>query len=406
MKVLKFGGSSVATPQRIKSIIDIVKPRLVHERLCIVFSAFGGVTDSLIQISQLALDGQPTYKEELAKLEQRHLESVRGLISLQRQSGVLAQVKITVNELADILHGVFLVKERTPRSLDYIMSFGERLSASIISEVFKDAGIEAEFLDARKVVRTDDHFGYARVDFEVTNRLINNYFSQSTSTQIITGFIGTSQSGETTTLGRSGSDYTAAIFAGALKAESLEIWTDVDGMMTADPRKVKKAFTVKEMTYEEAMELSHFGAKVIFPATMQPAMVNQIPIWIKNTFNPQHPGTCISNNANGKAPIIKGISSMSNISLLNVQGSGLMGVVGVSMRLFATLAREKINVILISQASSEHSICFAIESGSAIQAKQAIEKEFQYEILNREMNAVTIEDSCAIVATVGENMKH
>ncbi|MFM8832810.1 MAG: bifunctional aspartate kinase/homoserine dehydrogenase I, partial [Cytophagales bacterium] len=170
MKVLKFGGSSVATPQRIKSIIDIVKPRLVHERLCIVFSAFGGVTDSLIQISQLALDGQPTYKEELAKLEQRHLESVRGLISLQRQSGVLAQVKITVNELADILHGVFLVKERTPRSLDYIMSFGERLSASIISEVFKDAGIEAEFLDARKVVRTDDHFGYARVDFEVTNR--------------------------------------------------------------------------------------------------------------------------------------------------------------------------------------------------------------------------------------------
>ncbi|MFM7853543.1 MAG: aspartate kinase, partial [Flammeovirgaceae bacterium] len=406
MKVLKFGGSSVATPQRIKSIIDIVKPRLVHERLCIVFSAFGGVTDSLIQISQLALDGQPTYKEELAKLEQRHLESVRGLISLQRQSGVLAQVKITVNELADILHGVFLVKERTPRSLDYIMSFGERLSASIISEVFKDAGIEAEFLDARKVVRTDDHFGYARVDFEVTNRLINNYFSQSTSTQIITGFIGTSQSGETTTLGRSGSDYTAAIFAGALKAESLEIWTDVDGMMTADPRKVKKAFTVKEMTYEEAMELSHFGAKVIFPATMQPAMVNQIPIWIKNTFNPQHPGTCISNNANGKAPIIKGISSMSNISLLNVQGSGLMGVVGVSMRLFATLAREKINVILISQASSEHSICFAIESGSAIPAKQAIEKEFQYEILNREMNAVTIEDSCAIVATVGENMKH
>jgi aspartokinase/homoserine dehydrogenase 1 len=406
MKVLKFGGSSVATPQRINSIIEIVKPRLVHEPMCLVFSAFGGVTDLLIQISQLALAGQPTYKEELVKIEQRHLEAVRALISLQRQSGVLAQVKVTINELADILHGVFLVKERTPRSLDFIMSFGERLSAYIISEAFKDAGINAEFLDARRVVRTDGQFGYARVNFEVTNQQVNDLFSRSTSVQIITGFIGTSESGETTTLGRSGSDYTAAIFAGALKAESLEIWTDVDGMMTADPRKVKKAFTVKEMTYEEAMELSHFGAKVIFPATMQPAMVNQIPIWIKNTFNPTHVGTCISRNANGKALIIKGISSMDNISLLNVQGSGMMGVVGVSMRLFATLAREKINVILISQASSEHSICLAIESAVASQAKAAIEKEFYYEVLNRDMNAVTIENDCAIVAIVGENMKH
>ncbi|MFM8912787.1 MAG: aspartate kinase, partial [Flammeovirgaceae bacterium] len=406
MKVLKFGGSSVATPQRIKSIVEIVKPRLAHERMCLVFSAFGGVTDVLIQISQLALNGHASYKDELSKLEQRHLDAVRNLLSLQRQSSVLAQVKVTINELEDILHGIFLVKERTPRSLDYIMSFGERLSAYIISEVFKDAAIDTEFLDARKVVRTDDHFGYARVNFEVTHQLINQHFLTSNRVQVITGFIGTSESGETTTLGRSGSDYTAAIFAGALKADSLEIWTDVDGMMTADPRKVKKAFTVKEMTYEEAMELSHFGAKVIFPSTMQPAMVNQIPIWIKNTFNPTHNGTCISRNANGKALIIKGISSMNNISLLNVQGSGMMGVVGVSMRLFATLAREKINVILISQASSEHSICFAIESAAAAQAKAAIEKEFYYEILNRDMNTVAVENDCAIVAIVGENMKH
>lgn len=406
MKVLKFGGSSAATPERIKGIIQIVKPRLAQEKIAIVFSAFGGVTDTLIQMSEHALASNDQYKEQLAQLEKRHLDAVRALVSMQKQSAVLAQVKFTINELEDILHGIFLVKERTPRSLDYIMSFGERLSAFVIAEALKDEGVDAEFLDARKVVRTDHQFGYARVNFVVTNRLINDYFSNTQKLQVITGFIGSSENGETTTLGRSGSDYTAAIFAGALKSESVEIWTDVDGMMTADPRKVKKAFSVKEMTYEEAMELSHFGAKVIFPATMQPAMANQIPIWIKNTFNPQHPGTCISNNANGKALIIKGISSMSNITLLNVQGSGLMGVVGVSMRLFATLARVKINVILISQASSEHSICFAIESGSAIQAKQAIEKEFQYEILNREMNAVTIEDSCAIVAIVGENMKH
>lgn len=406
MKVLKFGGSSVATPERIKAIVQIVKPRLAQEKIAIVFSAFGGVTDTLIQMSEHALASNDQYKEQLAQLEKRHLDAVRALVSMQKQSAVLAQVKFTINELEDILHGIFLVKERTPRSLDYIMSFGERLSAFVIAEALKDEGIDAEFLDARRVVRTDHQFGYARVNFVATNRLINDYFSNTQKLQVITGFIGSSENGETTTLGRSGSDYTAAIFAGALKSESVEIWTDVDGMMTADPRKVKKAFSVKEMTYEEAMELSHFGAKVIFPATMQPAMANQIPIWIKNTFNPQHPGTCISKNANGKALIIKGISSMSNISLLNVQGSGLMGVVGVSMRLFATLAREKVNVILISQASSEHSICFAIESGLAMQAKQAIEKEFQYEILNREMNVVTIEDSCAIVAIVGENMKH
>lgn len=406
MKVLKFGGSSVATPERIKTIVQIVKPRLAQEKIAIVFSAFGGVTDTLIQMSEHALASNDQYKEQLAQLEKRHLDAVRALVSMQKQSAVLAQVKFTINELEDILHGIFLVKERTPRSLDYIMSFGERLSAFVIAEALKDEGIDAEFLDARRVVRTDHQFGYARVNFVATNRMINGHFSNTQKLQVITGFIGSSENGETTTLGRSGSDYTAAIFAGALKSESVEIWTDVDGMMTADPRKVKKAFSVKEMTYEEAMELSHFGAKVIFPATMQPAMANQIPIWIKNTFNPQHSGTCISNNANGKALIIKGISSMSNITLLNVQGSGLMGVVGVSMRLFATLAREKINVILISQASSEHSICFAIESGLAVQAKQAIEKEFQYEILNREMNAVTIEDSCAIVAIVGENMKH
>ena len=406
MKILKFGGSSVSTPQRIKSVIEIVKPQLGNQDIALVFSAFGGITDTIIKLSGLALSGSTEYKDQLAQLEKQHLDAVRELIDMQHQSSVLAQVKFMINELEDVLHGVFLVKERTPRSLDYIMSFGERLSAYIISEAFKNAGIAAEFLDARKVVRTDNHFGYAKINFEVTNKLIRDHFKNHQDLQIITGFIGTSDSGETTTIGRSGSDYTGAIFAGALHATSLEIWTDVDGMMTADPRKVKKAFTVKEMTYEEAMELSHFGAKVIFPATMQPAMINKIPIWIKNTFNPSFPGTIISDQANGKNLIIKGISSISNISLLNVQGSGLIGVVGVSMRLFGTLAKEKINVILISQASSEHSICFAVESMFSTQAKSAIEKEFQYEILNNEMNRVVVETDRAIVAIVGENMKH
>ncbi|MBA4057479.1 MAG: bifunctional aspartate kinase/homoserine dehydrogenase I, partial [Marivirga sp.] len=382
MKVMKFGGSSVATPARIQSVIEIVKPYLLKE-VVVVFSAFGGVTDTLIQISKLALEGHNDYKAKLADLEKRHLDTVRELIDIQRQSGILAQVKFMINELEDVLHGVYLVKERTPRTLDYVMSFGERLSAYIISEAFRDSGHAAEFLDARKVIRTDNHFGYAKVDFEVTNKLIKDYFKHHQDVQIITGFVATSESGETTTLGRSGSDYTAAIFAGALNATDLEIWTDVDGMMTADPRKVKKAFTVPEMSYEEAMELSHFGAKVIFPATMQPAMANRIPIWIKNTFNPAFKGTVIhSESGNGK--MIKGISSMNGVSLLSLQGSGLLGVVGASMRLFATLARENVNVILISQASSEHSICFAVENFSAANAKSAIEREFQYEIRNEE----------------------
>ena len=404
MKILKFGGSSVATPQRIKSVIEILKPYLSQE-VAIVFSAFGGVTDQLITMSLLALEGDAAYKQKLEEFERRHLDAVRELISVQKQSGILAQVKIKINELEDVLHGVYLVKERTARTLDYIMSFGERLSAYIIAEAMKDRDIGAAFLDARHVVKTDSHFGYAKVDFELTNKLIVDHFKHHQDTQVITGFIGTSETGETTTLGRSGSDYTAAIFAGALNATDLEIWTDVDGMMTADPRLVKKAFTVPQMSYEEAMELSHFGAKVIFPATMRPAMVNRIPIWIKNTFNPTFEGTKIHADAtNGK--LIKGISSMNGISLLNVQGSGLLGVVGVSMRLFATLAREKINVILISQASSEHSICIAIESAHAKLAKQVIEKEFQNEIRNEEIDEVQIEGDLSIVAVVGDGMKH
>lgn len=404
MKILKFGGSSVATPDRIRSVINIVKPYLSGP-VAVVFSAFGGVTDELIAISDMALAGDEQYRTKADKLERRHLDAVRELVSIQKQSGILAQVKIKMNELEDVLHGVYLVKERTPRTLDYIMSFGERLSAFIIAEAMKDQGIAAEYLDARTVIATDDHFGNAKVDFAVTHQRITRHFEVHRAVQVITGFIATAESGETTTLGRSGSDYTAAIFAAALQATDLEIWTDVNGMMTADPRLVKKAFTVPRMSYEEAMELSHFGAKVIFPATMQPAMVNKIPIWIRNTFNPSFQGTLIhAESTNGK--LIKGISSMNGVSLLNIQGSGLLGVVGVSMRLFATLAREKINVILISQASSEHSICIAVDTHASAKAKQAIEREFIYEIRNEEIDEVQIQSELSIVAVVGDGMKH
>ena len=405
MKVLKFGGSSVATPERIKSVIGIVRSYPV-DQVVLVFSAFGGVTDVLIQLSDQALSGDDRYKATLTQLEERHLDAVRALIGIQRQSGIIATVKTMINELEDVIHGIYLVKERTPRMLDFVMSFGERLSAYVISEAFTNEGVNCEFLDARRIIRTDSNFGHAKVDFATTNKLIDEHFKTQKKLQVVTGFIATAETGETTTLGRSGSDYTAAILAGGLHATALEIWTDVDGMMTADPRKVKKAFTVKEMTYQEAMELSHFGAKVIFPATMQPAMSNNIPIWVKNTFNPSFEGTIIRSVGNGKDLIIKGISSMNNMSLLSVQGTGLQGVVGVSMRLFAALAKENVNVILISQASSEHSICFAVENSSTVRAKSAIEKEFLYEIKSSEMDHVSVENNLAIVAIVGENMRH
>lgn len=404
MKILKFGGSSVATTPRIRQVIDIISAAK-KEMQAVVFSAVGGVTDQLIHCSTLALNGNPEYKTALSKLSEQHLNMVRELIPVSHQSGILAQVTIQFNALEDVLHGVYLVKERTARTLDYIMSFGERISAFIISEALREQGVDCEYLDARKVIRTDDQFGAARVDFEITNKQIADHFNQYQKLQVVTGFIASSESGETTTLGRSGSDYTAAILAGALQVDELEIWTDVDGILTANPKQVKKAFTIPELSYEEAMELSHFGAKVIFPATMRPAMAHHIPIWIKNTFNPGARGTRISaQGANGK--IVKGISSIDTISLLNIQGSGMMGVVGVSMRLFSALAQEKINVILISQASSEHSICIAVDNQQALRAKKALEHEFEFEISNKRIDAIDVNSDLSIIALVGDGMKH
>jgi len=404
MKVIKFGGSSVGTPERIRSVIEIVR-RYDTRELVMVVSAFGGVTDQLIRVSNLAVQGNASYKEVLGAVEARHLEAVRNLIGIGRQTAVLAQVKFGINELEDILHGVFLIRELTARTQDYIMSFGERLSATIIAEAVREVGLESVYVDARTVIRTDTRFGYARVNFETTDRLIRELYKQSAGIRVVTGFIASAETGETTTLGRSGSDYTAAIFAGALQSEDLEIWTDVDGMMTADPRLVKKAFTVPSMSYEEAMELSHFGAKVIFPATMKPAMSHGIPIWIKNTFNPDFKGTVIRGEETDTRPV-KGISSMKGITLINLQGSGLMGVVGVSKRVFSTLADEQINVVLISQASSEHSICIAVEQASGDHALTALRQEFRLEIGQGQIDEIAATHDLAIIAVVGDGMKH
>ncbi|MGY6522558.1 MAG: bifunctional aspartate kinase/homoserine dehydrogenase I [Mongoliitalea sp.] len=405
MKILKFGGSSVANATNIRKVFNILQEQKALGEFAVVFSAFGGVTEILLACAQKANAGDRSYVGELKALEERHYEILKSLIPIQHQSSVLTYVKVRFNELEDVFHGIYLIKECSPRTLDYVASFGERLSAFILAEALKVEGFDSVFVDAREVIRTNNRFGNAKVDFPTTNDLIADFFHNRPGLKVITGFIASSEKGETTTLGRSGSDYTAAIFASALNATSLEIWTDVSGVMTSDPRLVYTAFTIPQLTYNEAMELSHFGAKVIFPATMQPAMKKGIPIYIKNTFEPENAGTLI-NGDDPSGQIIKGVSSMSGISLLNIQGAGLIEVVGVSRRVFGSLADAGVNVILISQASSEHSICVAVRGHEVGKAKEAIEQEFLPEIKNGEMDPVLITPNMAVVAAVGENMKH
>jgi aspartokinase/homoserine dehydrogenase 1 len=413
MKVLKFGGTSVGNPERISGVLKILANRIrTEKRLSVVFSAYAGITDQLIRLGTLAAQSNAAYIQIFKDLEQRHLETVKALISVKNQSGVLAAVKISLNELEEILQGVYLVKELTAKTLDYIMSFGERLSTFTISEALKDQGVTNTYIDSRQIIKTDNNFGRARVHFKETVACINKYIPDRRAAAgaadlfLITGFIGSTSNNETTTLGRGGSDYSASIIGAALNAEEIEIWTDVDGVLTADPGKVKNAFPIDYLTYEEAMEMSHFGARVIYPPTMQPALNKNIPLRVKNTLNPGFSGSVISKRKKTCSYLIKGISSIDEIALVQIQGSGLIGIAGIAERVFSALAREKINVILISQASSEHSICLAIRPEHQQSARKALEEEFRYEIRANEVSEISIENDLTILAVVGENMRH
>ena len=406
MKVLKFGGTSCGTVSSIQAVLEIIKGKQAQEKgVAAVFSAMSGVTNKLIEAGYKATEGDLTYLEIIQAIENRHFEVVRALIEVKSQSKVFANIRTIINELDDLLKGISLIKEISLRTCDLVVSFGERLSTTLIYEILKAQGVDCQFLDARKVVRTNANFGMAEVNFEVTNRQIQEYFSKTKSLQLITGFIGSTEKGETTTLGRGGSDYTGSIFGAALNAEEIEIWTDVDGMMTADPRKVKNAFTIPTVTYSEAMELTHFGAKVIYPPSLQPAFAKNIPIRVLNTFNTDFIGTVVNRSAEPSEYIITGISSIDNLALVNLQGSGMIGVAGVSAKLFTVLAKHKISVILISQASSEHSICFAIEPSASVEVKEILEKEFKAEIAIGDVEGIEIQENLSVIAVVGEGMK-
>lgn len=405
-KVFKFGGSSIRTPGRIEQVIGIIQRAQKQDQIKgVIFSALGGITDQLIQISHQAAQTNSQYKITLNEIEARHFKAIDALIKNEHQNKIREHIQLIMQELKDTLHGVFLVKELSPKTLDFVMSFGERLSACIISEILNESGIKCEYLDTRSVIRTDINFGNARVDWVQTRKSIIEHFESHQDLQIITGFIASTPQGETTTLGRGGSDYTAALIGAALKVDEIEVWSDVNGVLTADPNKVDKAFSIDSLTYDEAMEMSHFGAKVIYPPTIQPAAKQHIPIRIRNTMNPEFPGTVIGKTSDSQMTV-KGISSIDNISLMRVQGSGLIGVAGIAKRLFGALSDKKISVIMISQASSEHSICFAVPPNVAALARQTLQKEFELEINAGQVEGVVIENDLSIVAIVGENMRH
>lgn len=404
---MKFGGTSVGTPSAIRSLVQILLENYQkNERFAVVFSAFSKVTDTLIEMAHRASKGDGTYAELLQKVRNRHFEAIEELLHVDRQPACKQHIEANFDELSNVLQGIFLLHEVSARSMDFVVSFGERNSTFIVAEVMKQAGIPTDFLDARTVIRTDDHYGSARVDFDITNQQIQSHFATHPSIQAITGFIGSTSEGTTTTLGRGGSDYTAAIFGAAVNASSIEIWTDVNGVLTADPRRVKKAFTLPTMTYREAMEMSHFGAKVIYPPTIQPAYERGIPLVIRNTFNPAFSGTVISTVAERDGHDIKGISSINQIGLLTLQGGGLFGVPGVAARLFGALARAGVNVVIITQGSSESSITFAVSPHQLDLAQQSVEKEFNYELREGIVEPIRIERNLSVVAVVGENMRY
>jgi aspartokinase/homoserine dehydrogenase 1 len=406
MKILKFGGTSVGSVQSIQTLLDILKGEVKNgENPVVVLSAMSGVTNLLIAMAEGAANGHD-FTAGLAELEKRHFDVVKSLLDIQHQNPAFTRLKLYFNQLEDLLQGVLTLRELTPKTRDLVLSFGERCSTLMICKIASQHFPATFCVEASELIKTDSSFGQAKVNMELTGLLIRDFHQQHNDKLVfVTGFIASNESGQITTLGRGGSDYTAAIFGSALNAKEIQIWTDVNGMMTADPRMVKKAFSLPELTYTEAMELSYFGAKVIYPPTMIPAFLKKIPIVIKNTFEPEFEGTVIRHDCKPSSLPIKGISSINNISILNLEGSGMVGKAGFSGRLFSLLAREQINVILITQSSSEHSITFAVQPGDTEKARTLIEQEFELELIAKKLEHLVIEKDLAIIAVVGENMK-
>ena len=402
MKVLKFGGTSVGSVKSLKNVKQIVEA--CQEPVIVVVSALGGITDKLLETARQAAAGLPDYEDNLREIVARHHDIIAGIVAEERRDEVRRQTDSLLDELGNLYRGVALIRDLSVKTQNIIVSYGERLSSFIISRVIDGA----EHYDSRTFIKTEAQFEKNIVDFETTNRLIREVFATLPQVALVPGFISSdSRTGEITNLGRGGSDYTAAILAAALDASRLEIWTDVDGFMTADPRVINNTYVIERLSFIEAMELCNFGAKVIYPPTIYPVYHKNIPIVIKNTFNPEAPGTLITetvSRSDGKA--IKGISSINDTCLITVSGLGMVGVIGVNRRIFTALAQSGISVFLVSQAASENNTSIAVRNADADRAIAVLDKEFAHEIEMGEMSEAHAERDLATVAIVGENMKH
>ncbi|MEM6515194.1 MAG: bifunctional aspartate kinase/homoserine dehydrogenase I [Bacteroidota bacterium] len=409
MNVLKFGGTSVGSAENIERVISILEKSAINSKVIGVVSAIGGITDLLLSAGELAQTKDKGYLECFDTIRNIHLEMLSSLLG-SKNTALLCNLEAELQSLKDFLDGIYLINELSAKTSDKLVSFGELLSSYIIAETMKSRGINAERKNSQDLIVTNSVFSKAEVKYAKTNENVTNYFKHAEEAiTILPGFISKSENGEITTLGRGGSDFTAAIVAAALNVEKLEIWTDVSGMFTTNPKAVKHAFPIENLSYQEAMELSHFGAKVIYPPTVQPVLDKNIPIFIKNTMAPEDIGTKISSSsamASGKnINPVKGISNVNNINLLTLQGNGMVGIPGFSKRLFETLAQNKINVIFITQASSEHSICFGVEAGDSNLAKESIDETFENEISLRKIDPLIVEKELSIIALVGDKMK-
>ncbi|RMA64209.1 bifunctional aspartate kinase/homoserine dehydrogenase I [Ulvibacter antarcticus] len=404
MKVLKFGGTSVGTLENIKKVMSIIEDTSKKEEVIIVVSAFGGITDQLLQAGSLAASKDSNFIRIFDTIKMRHID-VASQLNIPETK--LKELHAYLNQLEDLLKGVYYINELSPRTTDRLASFGELCSSTIISEALKVKKLKVERKNAIDLIVTLKGGLKGAVNYLITNSKIVDYFSTKTEQiTIVPGFVATNETGETTTLGRGGSDFSAAIIAAALEVSQLEIWTDVSGMFTANPNMVKQARPIQSISYQEAMELSHFGAKVLYPPTIVPVMKKNIPIAIKNTFAPEDVGTLITSEASTNGNSVKGLSNIENIALLTLEGTGIVGIPGISKRLFETLSQQLINVILITQASSEHSICIGIINDEAEIARLAVDREFGNEIELGKMNPLLVETDLSIIALVGDKMKN
>ena len=406
MKVLKFGGTSVGSTNNINNVINILNSYAERGQVICVVSAIGGITDKLLLAGKQAQNKDGAFRSTLELIKEIHYNIIQDL-NPENGKHIALAVSERFDDLENLLEGIYLINELSPKTSDKLVSFGELQSSFILTETIKNRGFSVELKNSQELIVTNSSFTKAEVDYAITNKNIKNYFNLAEeSITILPGFIARSKQGEQTTLGRGGSDFTAALIAAALQVEKLEIWTDVSGMFTSNPKLVKQAYPIEKISFQEAMELSHFGAKVLYPPTVQPVLDLNIPIHIKNTLEPEAAGTIISNDDTNNKSAVKGISNIESIALLTLQGSGMIGIPGFSKRLFETLSQEKINVILITQASSEHSICLGIDESDADMAKNVIDVTFENEIALHKIDPIIVEKGLSIIALVGDDMQN